>query len=173
MPDEARREQGASLWRPTLQFSGTAGVGTNETSTTGARFSAPGFGTVDGASFDTSVTGGTLWRWSLQARQPLINRERDASKRQLELSADVADLEWRATQQTLMLRIAERYFDAALASRGLARAAAPAAGGRARAGRGARPLQARRRAGHRHPRGRSPGRRRARRGAGGGIGSCS
>jgi outer membrane protein len=113
---QARREQGASLWRPTLQFSGAAGVGTNETSTTGARFSAPGFGTVDGASFDTSVTNGNLWRWSLQAKQPLINRERDASKRQLELSADAADLEWRATQQTLMLRVTERYFDAALAA---------------------------------------------------------
>jgi outer membrane protein len=116
---QARREQGASLWRPTLQFSGAAGVGTNETSTTGARFSAPGFGTVDGASFDTSVTNGNLWRWSLQAKQPLINRERDASKRQLELSADAADLEWRATQQTLMLRVAEHYFDAALAAEAL------------------------------------------------------
>ena len=69
---QARREQGASLWRPTLQLSGAVGVGTNETSTTGARFSAPGFGTVDGASFDTSVTQGNLWRWSLQARQPLL-----------------------------------------------------------------------------------------------------
>jgi len=116
---QARREQGASLWRPTLQFSGAAGVGTNETSTTGARFSAPGFGTVDGASFDTSVTNGNLWRWSLQARQPLINRERDASKRQLELTADAAELEWRASQQTLMLRVAERYFDVALATEGL------------------------------------------------------
>jgi outer membrane protein len=116
---QARREQGASLWRPTLQFSGVAGVGSNETSTSGARFSAPGFGTVDGASFDTSVTHGNLWRWSLQARQPLINRERDASKRQLELSADAADLEWQATQQTLMLRVAERYFDAALAAEAL------------------------------------------------------
>jgi outer membrane protein len=116
---QARREQGAALWRPTLQLSGTAGVGSNETSTQGARFSAPGFGTVDGASFDTSVTQGSLWRWSLQARQPLINRERDASKRQLELAADAAELEWRAMQQTLMLRVAERYFDAALASRTL------------------------------------------------------
>ena len=43
---EARREQGASLWRPTLQFSGTVGVANNETSITGAHFSAPGFGTV-------------------------------------------------------------------------------------------------------------------------------
>jgi outer membrane protein len=116
---QARREQGASLWRPTLQFSGAAGIGTNETSTSGARFSAPGFGTVDGAAFDTSVTNGNLWRWSLQARQPLINRERDASRRQLELAADAADLEWQATQQALMLRVAERYFDAALAAEAL------------------------------------------------------
>lgn len=116
---QARREQGASLWRPTLQLSGAVGVGSHETSTSGARFSAPGFGTVDGASFDTSVTQGNLWRWSLQARQPLINRERDVSRRQLELSADAADLEWRATQQALMLRVAERYFDAALAAEAL------------------------------------------------------
>lgn len=116
---QARREQGASLWRPTVQFSGAAGIGTNETSTNGARFSAPGFGTVDGASFDSSVTNGNLWRWSIQARQPLINRERDANKRQLELAADAADLEWRATQQMLMLRVAERYFDAALAAEAL------------------------------------------------------
>ncbi|HOM15344.1 MAG TPA: TolC family protein [Rubrivivax sp.] len=116
---EARREQGASLWRPSLQLSGTVGVGNADTSTRGARFSAPGFGTVDGANFDTSINGGTATRWALQARQPLLNRERDAQKRQLELSADVAELEWRAAQQALMLRVAERYFDAALATEAL------------------------------------------------------
>ncbi len=115
----ARREQGASLWRPSLQLSGTVGVANGDTSTRGARFSAPGFGTVDGANFDTSINGGTATRWALQARQPLLNRERDAQKRQLELSADVAELEWHAAQQALMLRVAERYFDAALAAQGL------------------------------------------------------
>ena len=114
----ARREQGASLWRPSLQLSGAVGVANGETSTHGARFSAPGFGTVDGANFDTSINGGTATRWALQAKQPLLNRERDAQKRQLELSADVAELEWRAAQQALMLRVAERYFDAALAAEG-------------------------------------------------------
>jgi outer membrane protein len=115
----ARREQGAALWRPNLQFSGTAGWGSNDTSTQGARFSAPGFGTVDGANFDTSINSGSLWRWSLQARQPLFNRERDANRRQFEISADVAELEWQATQQVLMLRTVERYFDAALAAENL------------------------------------------------------
>jgi outer membrane protein len=116
---ETKREQGASFWRPSLQFSGTVGVANGETSTSGARFSAPAFGTVDGANFDTSINGGTATRWALQARQPLFNLERDAQKRQLELSADVADLEWQAAQQSLMLRVAERYFDAALAAEAL------------------------------------------------------
>ncbi len=112
----ARREQGASLWRPSLQFNGTVGVANNETATSGAQFSAPGLGSSNGVDFNTSINGGTATRWALQARQPLVNRERDASKRQLELSADVADLEWAAAQQSLMLRTAERYFDVLLAS---------------------------------------------------------
>jgi len=115
----ARREQGASLWRPSLQFNGTVGAGHADTSISGARFSAPGFGSVDGANFDTSINAGTATRWALQAKQPLINRERDAQKRQLELSAEVAELEWRAAEQTLMLRVAEKYLDAALAAEAL------------------------------------------------------
>jgi outer membrane protein len=114
-----RREQGASLWRPSLEFSGTVGVANGDSSISGARFSAPGFGTVDGANFDTSINGGTATRWALQARQPLYSPERDANKRQLELSADVAELQWQVAQQSLMLRTAERYFDAALAGESL------------------------------------------------------
>jgi len=116
---EARREQGASFWRPALQLSGSVGVANGETSVSGARFSAPGFGTVDGANFDTSVTGGTATSWALRAKQPLYSRERDANKRQLELSADVAELDWRAAEQALVLRVAERYFDVALAAEAL------------------------------------------------------
>jgi outer membrane protein len=116
---EARREQGASYWRPALQLSGSVGVANGETSVSGARFSAPGFGTVDGANFDTSVTGGTATSWALRAKQPLYSRERDANKRQLELSADVAELDWRAAEQALVLRVAERYFDVALATEAL------------------------------------------------------
>ena len=50
------------------------------------------------------------------AVQPRARRAASASSSS---SADVADLEWRATQQTLMLRTAERYFDAALAAEAL------------------------------------------------------
>ena len=35
------------------------------------------------------------------------------------MAAEVADLEWQAAQQSLMLRTVERYFDAALAAESL------------------------------------------------------
>jgi len=115
----ARREQGASLWRPTVQFTGGVGRASSETSTTGAQFAAPGFGRSNGVDFDTSVSNGNSTRWAVQARQPLVSRERDAQRRQLELSADVADLEWASAQQSLMLRTAQRYFDVLLAAESL------------------------------------------------------
>ena len=111
----ARREQGAALWRPKVQFSGTLGIASNETSTAGAQFSAPGFGTSTGVDFNTSINGGAATRLALQARQPIVSRERDANRRQLELAADIAELEWSDAQQALMLRTAQRYFDVVLA----------------------------------------------------------
>src|SRR5450755_229236 len=114
---EARRGQGESLWRPTVQFTGTAGRMSSESSTTGAQFSAPGFPQTDGVSFNTSVNNGALGRWTVEARQPLISRERLARSRQLELSADIADLEWQGARQTLMLTTSQSYFAVALANR--------------------------------------------------------
>jgi outer membrane protein len=116
---EARRVQGGSLWRPTVQVTGTAGRLSSESATNGAQFSAPGFGQTDGVSFNTSVTSGAFGHWAVEARQPLISRERLARSRQLELSADIADLEWQGARQTLMLTTAQRYFEVALASESL------------------------------------------------------
>jgi outer membrane protein len=115
----ARRAQGESLWRPAVQATGTAGRMSSETTTNGAQFSAPGFGQTDGVSFNTSVANGALGRWTVEARQPLISRERLARSRQLELSADIADLEWKGARQTLMLTTAQRYFEVALAGESL------------------------------------------------------
>jgi outer membrane protein len=116
---ESRRGQAAALWRPSVVFSAAAGRAGSDSSVSGARFSAPGFGTSDGVAFDTSVNNGSLGRWSVAASLPLYNRERSAQGRQLELSADVAELEWRNAQQTLMLATAQRYFDVALAGESL------------------------------------------------------
>ncbi|MBS0446005.1 MAG: TolC family outer membrane protein [Proteobacteria bacterium] len=115
----ARRDQAAALWRPTLQLAAGAGVADTRTSTRGAQFTAPGFGTSDGVDFDTSVNHGGSTRIALEARQPLLSRARDAQQRQLQLAADAADLQWLSAGQALMLRTAERYFDVVTARESL------------------------------------------------------
>jgi outer membrane protein len=112
----ARREQAGALWRPSIQLEGGVGRAGIENATRGAAFSAPGFGAFGGVAFDTSVTSGTSTRVALALRQPLVDRERAAQSRQLEIAADIAELEWLDAKQALMLRSAERYFDAALAA---------------------------------------------------------
>jgi len=112
---QPRRELAASLWRPQVGLTASVGVATSETGVRGAQFSAPGFGQSGGVGFSTSVTSGTAGRWALAAAMPLVNPERRAQQQQLNLSVDVADLQWQASAQALMLRTAERYVDLALA----------------------------------------------------------
>lgn len=112
----ARRDQARALWMPSVVFNAGAGKMSSDTSMTGARFSAPGFGQSNGVSFDTSIGNGTMERYTLSARQPLINRERLAQSRQLSFAADMADAEWQSARQALMLRVAERYFDVLVAA---------------------------------------------------------
>ena len=117
---ETRKEQAASLWRPAVMLSATAGRMNGETEMTGAHFSAPGLGPSDGVAFSTSVNNGNSSRWALSARQPLLNPERKAQSRQLQISAEVSELEWQAAQQDLMLQTAQRYFGVVLADNKLA-----------------------------------------------------
>ncbi len=105
------RSQARSLWMPSVALTAGAGRMSSDTSMSGAQFSAPGFGQSSGVAFDTSVTNGSMTRYTLSAKQPLISRERLAQSRQLSLSAEVADAEWQNAKQSLMLRVAERYFD--------------------------------------------------------------
>jgi outer membrane protein len=112
----SRRTQAGALWRPSVQLEGGVARASSESSARGAAFSAPGLGSTGGVGFDTSVTQGTGSRIALAVRQPLVSRERDAQSRQLEIAADMSELEWLDAQQALMLRSAERYFDVALAA---------------------------------------------------------
>lgn len=112
---QPRRDQAAALWRPNIGLTGSVGVATHETETRGAQFSAPNFGQSNEVGFNTSVTGGTSSRWALAAKQPLYNETRRAEQRQLATSVDMADLQWQAAWQSLMVRTAERYFALALA----------------------------------------------------------
>jgi outer membrane protein len=113
---QPRRDQAAALWRPNVALTASAGLGTSQTETRGAQFSAPGFGESAGVGFSTSVTNATAARWAVSAAQPLYNPERRAQQQQLALSAEMAELEWQAARQTLMLNTAERYFGVALAA---------------------------------------------------------
>jgi outer membrane protein len=116
---QPRRDQAAALWRPSVGLAATVGVASHESESRGAQFSAPGLGSSSGVGFSTSVNNGSAGRWSVTASQPLYNPERRAQQRQLGLAAEIADLEWLAAGQTLMLRTAERYFDLALAEEAL------------------------------------------------------
>ena len=116
----SRKAQAAALWRPFVMLSATAGSMNADMAMSGAHFSAPGLGQSDGVGFGTSVERGNSTRWLISASQPLINQERSAQARQLEIGADVAQWEWQAAQQDLMLLTAQRYFDVLLASDKLA-----------------------------------------------------
>jgi outer membrane protein len=109
------RDQAAALWKPRMGLTASVGVATSETDAQGAQFSAPGLGQSNGVAFSTSVNNGTSGRWAIAAAMPLYNPERRAQQQQLNLSADVAELDWQAAAQTLMLRTTERYLDLALA----------------------------------------------------------
>lgn len=111
----SRRAQADALWRPNVVLEGGVGLASNETATRGAAFSAPGATPANGVAFDTSINNGTSSRVALSLRQPIFSRERAVQSGQLQTSADVADLQWQAAQQDLILRSADRYFDVALA----------------------------------------------------------
>jgi outer membrane protein len=115
----SRRDQALALWRPTELLAGIAGVAGSDTHASGAQFSAPGLGTSSGVGFDTSINRGVLGRVGLSASLPLYDRERDAQGRQLDLSADVADLEWDSAQQALILDTSRRYLDVVSAQEAL------------------------------------------------------
>jgi outer membrane protein len=113
---QARDAQAGALWRPTIALEGGVAQAASETSATGARFSAPGFGQSDGVAFDTSVTHGTSARYALALRQPVYSRERSAQSQQLHVAAQVADAQWQQAEQDLVLRSVQAYVDAALAA---------------------------------------------------------
>lgn len=111
----ARLEQANALWRPTVGLSTSAGWASAQTQMNGAQFAMPGAGAFSGpfsgASFATSVNGGSATRYALSARQALYSRERQAQSAQLDLAAQASEHEWQLAQQDWMLQTTQRYFD--------------------------------------------------------------
>jgi outer membrane protein len=116
---EARTRQAGALWRPSVSLQAGAGLADSESAMHGARFSAPGFGQSTGVDFATSINGGTSTRYALSLRQPLFDAERSAQAGQLKIAGEIAQREWEAARQSLMLRSAQRYLEASLAAQQL------------------------------------------------------
>lgn len=115
-----RREQAAALWRPNVDLSASTGWASAQSQMNGAQFAMPGFAPVSGASFGTSVNGGTTTRLALNAKQPLYNPERRAQSAHLDIAAQASEHAWQQAQQDWMLQTTQRYFDVVQAERRLA-----------------------------------------------------
>ena len=102
--------QGRALWMPTLAVQGSAGRADQQSETSGAAFSAPGFGSTDGVDFQTSVNNGTARQWSFVAEQPLYDPGRVADFATQKNTAAVAEAQFQQASQDLLLRTTQSYF---------------------------------------------------------------
>jgi outer membrane protein len=103
-----RLEQAKALWAPMVSAGGSFGMGGADSKTEGAQ----AMGSND-VTFKTNVTAGALARANIGAQKAVINPEREAQSKQLELSAQIAQVQWQQAQQNLIMRTAQRYFDVA------------------------------------------------------------
>ncbi|MBS0376244.1 MAG: TolC family outer membrane protein [Proteobacteria bacterium] len=109
--------QGRALWLPSIAAQGSAGRADQQSETSGAAFSAPGFGSTNGVDFRTSVNNGTSRQWAFVAEQPLYDPGRMADFTAQKNASAVADAQFQQAQQDLLLRTARAYF-AVLTARG-------------------------------------------------------
>ncbi len=110
----ARRDAGAAasaaaraLWMPTIGAEGGIGRRSVDSVSSGAQFSAPGFGTTNDVDFRTSVNDGNAHQWGVVLQQPLLDAGRVADAAALRSRARMAEAQFRLTEQSLMVRTAE------------------------------------------------------------------
>jgi outer membrane protein len=110
----ARRDAGVAasaaaraLWMPTIAAEGGLGRRSVDSVTSGAQFSAPGFGTTNDVDFRTSVNDGNAYQWGVVLQQPLLDAGRVADAAALRSRARAAEAQFRLTEQSLMVRTAE------------------------------------------------------------------
>jgi outer membrane protein len=102
--------QARALWLPTLAAQGSVGRGDQATHSSGAAFSAPGFGSTTGVDFQTSVNGGSARQWAFVAEQPLFDASRVAGYTEQKNVAAMADAQLLQARQDLLLRTSRAYF---------------------------------------------------------------
>ena len=109
-----KKDQAHALWEPRIGAGATVGVGGQDSRTQGAESNG-----MRDMSFNTSVNVGALARANVTALKPWISPERDAQGQQLQLAAQMADVQWQQAQQALILRTAQRYLDVVAAEQSL------------------------------------------------------
>ncbi len=107
----AKSDQARALWRPSVFAGANIGWADQSTSTSGANFVAPGFGSASDVAFRTQIDNGTAQGWSVTLQQPLFNANRSAAAQQLDLQTALAEQQLRMAEQALMLRVAQAHFD--------------------------------------------------------------
>jgi outer membrane protein len=117
---KSKHEQSKALWRPSVFAKSMAGKSTYESQIKGAEFSAPAFGTMSGADFNTSINNGNATQISIVLQQPLFNPERLAQSRQLSLAAQLTEVATQAGINGVLIKTIEQYFQLALASQRVA-----------------------------------------------------
>lgn len=103
---EFRKDQARALWAPQAVAIAQAGVGGQDSRIRGA----DAMGQSD-VAFNTNTHVGVLTRASVGTQKTWISPEKQAQEQQLALSAQVAQAQWQQTEQGLMLRTAQKYFD--------------------------------------------------------------
>lgn len=112
-----KKNQAKALWRPSVVLSGALGVGYQDSKVEGAQFSTPAFGKSNNVDFNTSINHGVSDRITLMATQPIYNPKRRIEQEQLLKSTDISELQWSLAKQALILKVAQQYFDLAVAQK--------------------------------------------------------
>lgn len=110
-----KQKQSRAMLLPYVQATGALGIASMHNQTSGAQFSAPGFGTSNDVDFRTDINRGHAERWAVSAQQPLYDAERFAGARQLDKQAELSEARYASAEQDLILRVAQTYFDLVLA----------------------------------------------------------
>jgi outer membrane protein len=102
--------QGRALWLPTLAVQGSTGRADQQSLTSGASFSAPGFGSTNGVDFQTSIDNGKSRQWAFVAEQVLFDPGRMADFTAHKNVAAIAEAQFQQARQDLLLRTTRAYF---------------------------------------------------------------
>jgi outer membrane protein len=111
----SKTAQARALGLPQVSLQAGAGGINTYNKITNARFSAPGMGAADGAAFTTQTDLGVDARLNVTLTQSVLDAERSTTQRQLAKQAQLAEVQYSAEEQQLMLRVAKAYLDVLLA----------------------------------------------------------